>query len=103
MAKWPAQHAQILPGAMFALLMSNQKQCEDQQKENMFCLFPERWPWKQFQQLEATGCVCLKRLSFCHAQFFHATNSLRVSVMRRTLSAVTWRQISGFLSHKSPL
>jgi len=34
----------------FAWLMSNWKHCEDQQKEIVFHLFPQRWPWKQFQQ-----------------------------------------------------
>jgi len=53
MMKELAHHAklpQVLMGAMFAQLMFDWKHCEDQQKEIVFCLFPEHWPWKQFQQ-----------------------------------------------------
>jgi len=46
MMKESAQHmklAQILPCAMFAQLMSNWKHCEDQNRENVFHLFPKCW------------------------------------------------------------
>ena len=49
------------------------------------------------------GGVCPKRLSLCHAQFFHTTNEVHIFVAQRTFPAVAWHPSSGFLSHKSPL
>jgi len=59
--------------------------------------------YQTWQELEATGGVCPKRLSLCHAQFFYATNMVRIFATQRTLPAVAWHQSSGFLSHKLPL